>query len=182
MQTDGDRDRDQASAFLEQVRGGSNAGTRSIVLVVDDMPEMRKLVRTSIKRASPRVTVVEAGSGAEALAKLEEIREQAGRDPGLIVTDLEMPDMDGWKLIAALERDYRSRGLDHGIPLVVFTSTGGRKGTSLFGVSIHGRKCTYSPLVAVAKEACVRPWKFDGRGEKGILAWVEHFLRGPVTF
>ena len=66
------------------------------VLVIDDMPANRVLLRKVLKSAG--YAVIEAVNGDEALALLE------GRSllPDLIVTDIEMPGMDGITLVDRL--------------------------------------------------------------------------------
>ena len=67
------------------------AGTATVrVLVVDDVPDIRKLVRIAIQRCGPSFDVVgEACDGEQA------IREAARLHPDLILLDLSMPVMDG---------------------------------------------------------------------------------------
>jgi len=59
------------------------------VLVVDDSPTMRSVVRGIIAADPAFVVAGEASNGAEALAALERL------DPALILLDLEMPVLDG---------------------------------------------------------------------------------------
>ncbi|MBB3975187.1 PleD family two-component response regulator [Rhizobium azooxidifex] len=61
------------------------------VLIVDDSPTARALLSTRLKRYNFRVSTAE--SGAAALAIL-----QANPDIGLMVTDYNMPDIDGFEL------------------------------------------------------------------------------------
>jgi DNA-binding response OmpR family regulator len=63
------------------------------ILVVDDDPDLRDLVRELLERAGHSVRT--AAHGREALKLLFDVR------PRLIVLDVTMPDMDGW---ATLER------------------------------------------------------------------------------
>ena len=61
------------------------------VLIVDDSPTARALLSTRLKRYNFRVSTAE--SGAAALAIL-----QANPDIGLMVTDYNLPDIDGFEL------------------------------------------------------------------------------------
>ena len=63
------------------------------ILVVDDDPDVRGLVRELLERAG--ASVREARDGREAIRLLFDVR------PELIVLDVSMPDLDGW---ATLER------------------------------------------------------------------------------
>src|SRR5437660_6723003 len=70
------------------------------VLVVDDEPQIRTLLRATLTRAG--YAVVEAASGREAL-------NAKGIDkPDLILLDLGLPDRDGLELVAALRGEPRS--------------------------------------------------------------------------
>ena len=65
------------------------------VLVVDDSVSMRQMVSFTLKGAG--FEVEEAGDGKEAVDKLN-----AGAKPNLVITDLNMPNMDGISLIKAI--------------------------------------------------------------------------------
>ena len=65
------------------------------VLVVDDSVSMRQMVTFTLKGAG--FDVVEAGDGKEAVDKLN-----GGAKPNLVITDLNMPNMDGISLIKAI--------------------------------------------------------------------------------
>jgi len=59
------------------------------ILLVDDEPSVRKLIRISLERAG--YAIVEAGNGQEALSKFSE-------DVNLVLTDIIMPQMNGLEL------------------------------------------------------------------------------------
>lgn len=65
------------------------------ILVVDDSVTMRQMVSFTLTSAG--FEVVEAGDGQEAVAKLN-----GGARPNLVITDLNMPNMDGLSLIRAV--------------------------------------------------------------------------------
>lgn len=83
------------------------------LLVVDDSPTMRNLLTFHLKRI-PNINILEAENGVDALAKLQE----SAFD--LIVTDINMPVMDGLKLISAV----RSEGKTKDIPIIIITTKG----------------------------------------------------------
>ena len=62
-------------------------------LVVDDSPAMRTYVRTALEESGPEVDVVEAASGFDALRLLPRGRFD------LVITDINMPDINGLELI-----------------------------------------------------------------------------------
>ncbi len=71
------------------------------ILVVEDEPAIRQLVRRLLKNAG--YDVVEAASGHEALTR---IQEQEGPPIEMVLTDLVMPGMSGTQLASALDRDH----------------------------------------------------------------------------
>lgn len=81
------------------------------ILVVDDNPNDRRLIRRLL-RAYKQYRVIEAQSGADALAKARDQR------PDLIITDLTMPVMDGFTLLERVKGDPE---LAH-IPVVVVSA------------------------------------------------------------
>ncbi len=70
----------------------------AVVLVVDDEPDLRFLMRKLLERNGHHV--LEASNGAHALDALE------GQSVEVVVTDLEMPRMDGHELISALRAQH----------------------------------------------------------------------------
>jgi CheY-like chemotaxis protein len=89
------------------------ARTRSRVLVTDDEPITRMLVKLLLERAN--FEVLEAANGKQAV-------EIATRErPDLLIVDLHMPEMDGYEAIARLRRDISMSTL----PIIVLTSEGG---------------------------------------------------------
>jgi len=67
------------------------------VLVVDDSPTIRQMVAFTLTNAGYQV--VEAGNGKEAVGKVN-----GGAKPDLVVTDLNMPEMDGITLIKEIRK------------------------------------------------------------------------------
>lgn len=63
------------------------------ILIVDDAPTIRQMVGFALK-GNGSFNVVEAGDGKEALDKLN-----GGLKPNLVITDLNMPNMDGITMI-----------------------------------------------------------------------------------
>jgi PAS domain S-box-containing protein len=82
------------------------------VVVVDDEPDARELVAIVLGRCGARV--VTAGSAAEALAAIEDVR------PHVLVSDIGMPAVDGYELL----RRVRELGGDRGgaVPAIALTA------------------------------------------------------------
>ena len=161
--------------FMQAFEKGSGKPGKRWVLIVDDDATIRRVVTRSMTAVDKELKVHEAENGRHALDTLRAIRQSAGTDPVLIVTDLQMPVMDGWDFVNELWKECEKKGQPAGIPVIVLSASSGEKG--FFGsTSIHGGKCPYTPLVAIAKEDCVKPMKYDSQGEKGLAAWLKHFL------
>ena len=83
------------------------------VLVVDDSPTMRQLIVFALNRI-PGLQIEEAGDGVAALKKLS----TAPFD--LLMTDLNMPIMDGLKLVSLVRNDPQYKSM----PVVIITTEG----------------------------------------------------------
>ncbi|OYU97868.1 MAG: hypothetical protein CFE45_18680 [Burkholderiales bacterium PBB5] len=81
-----------------------------LVLVVDDSLTVRRVTQRLLQREGYRVTV--AKDGLDGLEKL------AGELPAVVLTDIEMPRMDGFDLVRNMKTDARLAAL----PLVMITS------------------------------------------------------------
>ncbi|MBT3381053.1 MAG: response regulator [Lentisphaerae bacterium] len=173
-----DEQGDQAlfSQFVATLKENMDSSDSNTVLVVDDAKLMRDLVSEFIVQAAPLVKVVTSEDGKDALGKLAWIRETTGRDPMLIITDLDMPVMDGWSFVEELRKEYRAKGADQGIPVIVLSSTDGEKRTLFRRKTVATTQRQYQPLVAVAKSTCIDPANYDAIGNKGLAAWIEYFL------
>jgi two-component system, OmpR family, KDP operon response regulator KdpE len=88
-------------------------GSQLKVLVVDDEPPIRKLLRMGL--ATANYQILEAPNAKTALAQLAE-------NPDLVILDLGLPDMDGHELL----RTIRSR--NEKVPIVVLSSRGDEAG------------------------------------------------------
>jgi DNA-binding response OmpR family regulator/predicted Ser/Thr protein kinase len=85
---------------------------RDLVLVVDDNPDMRAVVR---EICSSHFRIVEAENGEAALAMVD------AEVPALVISDVMMPGMDGNQLLQAL----RARPETEGIPVMLLTARAG---------------------------------------------------------
>lgn len=82
-------------------------------LVVEDSPTMRQLISFSLKRFR-NAKIIEAVDGVDALKKL------SGEKIDLILTDINMPVMDGLKLVSLV----RQNGQLKEIPIIIITTEG----------------------------------------------------------
>lgn len=87
------------------------------ILIVDDSPSVRQVNSNLIKNAGWQA--ITARDGAEAMDVLQTFHEP----PDVILTDVEMPKMDGYEFLAALKRQA---GLCD-VPVIMITSRAGEK-------------------------------------------------------
>ena len=88
------------------------------ILLVDDDPDCRLLIRDAIAESRVRNQVFEAADGAEALDFLHARGKHAGAaTPGLIFLDIEMPGMDGQATLRQIRAEPRFRE----VPVVMMT-------------------------------------------------------------
>jgi two-component system chemotaxis response regulator CheY len=85
------------------------------VLIVDDSSVMRKIVERSLRQAGIELAeVVEASNGAEALMEAKKAA------PDLILSDINMPVMDGLEFLKSLATVESVKG----VPVVMITTEG----------------------------------------------------------
>jgi excisionase family DNA binding protein len=100
--------RGDLDAFLQ--RSGPGKPARGpLVLVVDDNPNVREVVRINLEMEG--YSVREAGNAEEGLAAVED------DEPDLILLDVMMPQVDGWEM---LRRVQERHGVGS-IPVVMFS-------------------------------------------------------------
>jgi two-component system, chemotaxis family, chemotaxis protein CheY len=83
------------------------------VLVADDSQTMRMLILFHLIKTMPGVKIIEAENGLEALEWLEQ------GDVDLILTDMNMPKMDGAGLIRAVREELKRE-----TPIIIITTRG----------------------------------------------------------
>lgn len=86
------------------------------VLIVDDSAAIRKILQRVLAQANvPMSQVFEAGDGRQGLEVLETT------SIGLILSDINMPNMDGLEFLSRVRAEERWRS----IPFIVITTEGG---------------------------------------------------------
>lgn len=92
----------------------STSGERRFnALVVEDSPPMRKMIVFALSRVR-ELDVVEADDGVDALRRI------AGTKFDIIITDINMPILDGLKLVKRLRADDNYKD----VPIVIITTEG----------------------------------------------------------
>ncbi|MEW6556686.1 MAG: response regulator [Elusimicrobiota bacterium] len=79
------------------------------ILIVDDCPETRELIRFTLTQQN--YEVIEAGDGEEALTKI------SAEHPDLIILDIIMPRLDGYTLAEKLKENKKIAK----IPIIIST-------------------------------------------------------------
>lgn len=102
------------------------------VLVVDDEPDARALIQRVL--AGSRAEVRVAGTVAEALTELGEFMAD------VLVSDIGMPDEDGYDLIRRVRSDGRTSGHLPAVALTAFARSEDRKRALLAGFQMHVTK------------------------------------------
>lgn len=82
-------------------------------LIVEDSPTMRQLLAFTLRRLK-ECRIIEAVDGVDALKKLTTERVD------LVITDINMPMMDGLKLISLIRGNARTKS----VPIIIVTTEG----------------------------------------------------------
>ena len=121
------------------------------ILIVDDRPPNLKLLRYILE--SEGHAVCEATDGIEALAILN-------RDPvDVIISDILMPRMDGYRLCQEVRKSERHRG----IPFIFYTATYTSPGDEKLCLELGGDKYMQKPATPEALAAAVQEVTQNGR-------------------
>jgi len=108
------------------------------VLIVDDSAAIRKILQRVLRQTDiPIGKVFEAGDGFEALAALK------GAKVGLILSDINMPNMDGLELLSKLKASADWRDLP-----VLMVSTEGSQTKVLEAVGLGAAGYVRKPFTA----------------------------------
>jgi two-component system chemotaxis response regulator CheY len=114
-------------------------------LVVEDSPTMRQLIVFALRRIRG-LEVLEADDGVDALRKM------AATKLDIILTDINMPIMDGLKLVKRVRSDETLKG----IPIVIITTEGAeedRQRALALGANAYITKPIQAPqVIAKVKE------------------------------
>lgn len=114
-------------------------------LVVEDSPTMRQLIVFALKRLQ-QLKATEADDGVDALRKL------AVEKFDILITDINMPIMDGLKLVNMVRRDPNHKD----IPIIIITTEGAqedRQRALALGANAYITKPIQAPqVIATVKE------------------------------
>lgn len=85
-------------------------------LVVEDSPTMRQLLVSALGQMG-ELTILEAEDGVDGLKQMRE------HQIDILITDINMPMMDGLKLVGMVRKDPKHRD----IPIIIVTTEGARE-------------------------------------------------------
>jgi ligand-binding sensor domain-containing protein/signal transduction histidine kinase/DNA-binding response OmpR family regulator len=100
---------DETGAVMTEEDIDALSEKKEIILVVEDSVEVQDYIKGSLE---PLYTVVEAGDGREGIQNAREII------PDLIISDIMMPEVDGYELCSVLKSDVQT---SH-IPIILLTA------------------------------------------------------------
>jgi two-component system, chemotaxis family, chemotaxis protein CheY len=128
----------------------ANAGGRMNALVVEDSPPMRKMIVFALSRIR-ELTVVEADDGVDALRRIASTRFD------IIITDINMPILDGLKLVKRLRADEAYKD----VPIIIITTEGAeedRQRALALGANAYITKPIQAPqVIALVRETLGLP-------------------------
>ena len=108
------------------------------VLIVDDSAAIRKILQRVLTQAElPLGKVIEAADGLEAMVALK------SQKVGLILSDINMPNMDGLELLGQLKSDAQWRDVP-----VIMISTEGSEAKVMEAVQLGARGFVRKPFTA----------------------------------
>jgi len=87
------------------------------ILIVEDSPTMRALLVSALEALDRPIKITEVASGFEALRELPRV------DYDLILTDINMPDINGLELVSFVKNNASFRS----IPLVIVSTEGSER-------------------------------------------------------
>ncbi|MCK4244346.1 MAG: response regulator [Candidatus Omnitrophica bacterium] len=102
--------RESLRAYQQEQRKVAKKGEKKTILIVDDEPELRRAL--TIRLEASNYQVLTASDGEEALNKMRE------ESPDLIILDIMLPKMDGFKVCRLFKFDPQYKG----IPVIMLTA------------------------------------------------------------
>jgi two-component system chemotaxis response regulator CheY len=120
------------------------------ILIVEDSATMRSLLASTLEDLDVPVKITEASSGFEALRCLSR------EDYDLVVTDINMPDINGLELVSFVKNNEKFRA----IPLVIVSTEGSdrdrEKGLELGADAYLAKPFEPEALLQVARDLLAR--------------------------
>lgn len=120
------------------------------ILIADDDASVRRLIELVLRKDGYRLTFA-----ADGLQALEHLQSQT---PDLVICDLHMPEVDGFQLLAALQR---APGLAR-LPVIIVTAAGQPADVDR-ARQLGAAACVYKPFAQAHFQTLVRETLAAGR-------------------
>jgi two-component system phosphate regulon response regulator PhoB/two-component system alkaline phosphatase synthesis response regulator PhoP len=114
---------------------GSHAIVKRTLLVVDDEPDIARLVSRIFERRGYQIAV--SFDGEDALARV------AAAPPDLILLDLNLPKIDGWEVCRRLKSDALTRS----IPIIILSAANITPDDARYGFELGADEYVIKPFV-----------------------------------
>jgi len=114
------------------------------ILIVEDSPTMRSMITTTLAEFDDYETV-EAGSGFEAMRELPRIKFD------LIITDINMPNINGLELVSFVKSHENYRN----IPIIIVSTEGSEKDRKK-GITLGANEYLVKPFVPEELQSIVK--------------------------
>lgn len=131
-------------AYLSMSGGGTPVG-RHTVLIVDDMPELRRILAHFLQQTL-YVDIVEADSGLTGIERFLEVQ------PDLVICDLTMPEMTGFEFLGFITRQREGAQTK----IVVLTSEDDEQ-SRMQAAGLHAHAFLIKPFNPVSVLDTLRP-------------------------
>jgi DNA-binding response OmpR family regulator len=90
------------------------------VLIIEDTTELAEVIQATLERMN--MSAIYETHAAKALARFEELR------PNVVLLDIGLPDMSGWKFLEAVKEKYKDR-----LPIIIVITAYGDPANRLVG-------------------------------------------------
>jgi CheY-like chemotaxis protein len=101
------------------------ADKQPLVMIVEDTTELAEIIQATLERMN--MATVHETHGNRALAKFQEL------NPDVVLLDISLPDMPGWKILDMLKDHNERTGSDRKMPVVIVITAYGDPANRLVG-------------------------------------------------
>lgn len=130
---------------------------KKYVMVVEDSKTMRDFIASTIQSVG-RVFVIECGTGFEALKMLPKYNFD------MIITDINMPDINGLELITFLKNDENYKH----IPLIIISTEGSERDIKK-GLSLGAERYLVKPFDTEELKRIIKEYLWEREDVKKVL-------------
>lgn len=131
----------------DQVLQQATVASKFRILVVEDESDLRRLYEMTLASWDLPIEVVTASDGFEGLVQIGASR------PDMVISDLNMPGMDGFRMIRNLMANSEYRGLNMAVVTALSEADIADRGGLPEGVAVFPKPVPFSKLEALVKES-----------------------------